>query len=99
MASSTSTTNTHHNRGLRVLCIDGGGVRGLVPLHLLLNLTTRTNKEPHQLFDLVCGSGSGGILALLLGLLKVPVDECAKLFEELCKKVFEEGWSVRETDS
>src|SRR5262249_51896228 len=61
------------NHGLRVLSIDGGGVRGHVPLRVLQNLKRRTGKEPHQLFDLVCGSGSGGILALLVGLLKVPV--------------------------
>ena len=81
-----------NSRGLRLLCLDGGGVRGLVQLSVLRNLKRRTNKEPHELFDLLCGSGTGGILAMLLGLLKVPVDECEELYEKLAKEVFEVGW-------
>src|SRR5262245_59586346 len=79
-------------RGLRLLCLDAGGVRGTVPLRILQNLKARTNKEPHELFDLICGTSSGGILAILLGVLKVPVDECVALFENLSKDVLEVGF-------
>src|SRR4051812_47834395 len=78
--------------GLRVLCLDAGGVQGLVQLRVLQALKALTGKEPHQLFDLICGSGSGGILAFMLGLLKIPVDECIRLYEKLSKEVFEAGW-------
>src|SRR4051794_22658147 len=78
--------------GLQVLCLDAGGVRGLVQLQVLQALKALTNKEPHQLFDLICGSGSGGVLAIMLGLLKIPVDECVKVYEKLSKEVFEVGW-------
>src|SRR5262245_50146359 len=77
--------------GLRALCIDGGGVRGVVALRILQNLKHRTNKEPHELFDLICGTSTGGILALLLGVLKVPVDDCMVRYETLGKDVFEVG--------
>jgi len=87
-----------HERGLRVLCLDSGGLRGLVPLAVLQNLKTRTGKEPHELFDLVCGTSTGGILAILLGLLKVPVDECVELYEKLGKEVFEVGWLSKVKD-
>src|SRR4051812_50061605 len=78
--------------GLRVLCLDAGGIRGLVQLRVLQALKALTNKEPHQLFDLICGSGSGGVLAIMLGLLKIPVDECVKVCEKLSKEVFEAAW-------
>src|SRR4051794_40051331 len=78
--------------GLRVLCLDEGGIQGVVQLRVLQALKALTNKEPHQLFDLICGSGSGGVLAIMLGLLKIPVDECVEVYEKLSKEVFEAGW-------
>src|SRR5262245_34834149 len=74
--------------GLRVLCIDNGGVRGLFALRILRDLKDRTNKEPHELFDLICGVGTGGIIALLLGVLKMPVDRCMRLCKILDQDVF-----------
>ena len=49
---------------VRVLSIDGGGMRGLIPAMLLTELEERTGKPVCQLFDLVAGTSTGGILAL-----------------------------------
>lgn len=48
----------------RVLAIDGGGVRGLVPALVLDALEQRTGQAAADLFDVVAGTSTGAILAL-----------------------------------
>jgi patatin-like phospholipase/acyl hydrolase len=47
----------------RVLAIDGGGIRGLAPIQVLDALERRAGKPLYELFDLVTGTSTGGILA------------------------------------
>jgi hypothetical protein len=49
---------------VRVLSIDGGGVRGIIPATILAELERRTKRPIAQLFDLIVGTSTGGILAL-----------------------------------
>ncbi len=51
---------------MRVLAIDGGGIRGLIPALVLAELEARTGRRVAQLFDLVAGTSTGGILACAL---------------------------------
>jgi uncharacterized protein len=53
-------------RSLRVLSIDGGGIRGIIPARLLDEIERRTRKPISALFDLIAGTSTGGILALAL---------------------------------
>jgi hypothetical protein len=46
----------------RVLSIDGGGIRGVIPAVLLDALETRSGKRISDLFDLIVGTSTGGIL-------------------------------------
>lgn len=48
----------------KILSIDGGGVRGIIPAMLLAELEAQTGKPVSELFDLVVGASTGGILAL-----------------------------------
>ncbi|AIY06309.1 patatin family protein [Planococcus sp. PAMC 21323] len=48
----------------RILSIDGGGVRGIIPAMLLAELEAQSGKPVSELFDLVVGASTGGILAL-----------------------------------
>ncbi|MBD2042875.1 patatin-like phospholipase family protein [Microcoleus sp. FACHB-672] len=48
----------------KVLSIDGGGIRGIMPALILAEIEKRTGKRISQLFDLVAGTSTGGILAL-----------------------------------
>ena len=70
--------------------MDGGGFRGLGALHIINHLTKETNQKPWEIFDMMCGSSAGGLIAILLGRLKL---DCAtaitiykKLTESFCGK-------------
>lgn len=53
---------------IRVLSIDGGGVRGLIPALVLSKLEKLTGRSIAGLFDLIAGTSTGGILALGLAM-------------------------------
>ncbi|MGZ4390800.1 MAG: CBASS cGAMP-activated phospholipase [Gaiellaceae bacterium] len=57
--NSTSST-----RLLRVLALDGGGIRGVIPATLLAEIEWRCGKRIGEMFDLIAGTSTGGILAL-----------------------------------
>lgn len=62
--SPISVGPTGHGACIRVLAIDGGGVRGLVPALLLERIEQRTERPIAALFDLIVGTSTGSILAL-----------------------------------
>ncbi|KAK9525629.1 hypothetical protein VZT92_016316 [Zoarces viviparus] len=95
-------------RGIRVLAIDGGGTRGLLALQTLQKLQNLTGKRIHQLFDYICGVSTGAILAFMLGIFQIPVEECEEMYRKLGSDVFKQnvivgtvkmGWSHAFYDS
>jgi uncharacterized protein len=48
----------------KILSIDGGGIRGIIPAKILAEIEERTQKPICELFDLIAGTSTGGILAL-----------------------------------
>jgi len=55
------------DKPIHVLSIDGGGVRGIIPAEILDYITSQTKLAVHEMFDLVAGTSTGGIIALGLG--------------------------------
>jgi len=49
---------------VRVLSIDGGGIRGYIPALVLAELERRADRPIASLFDLVVGTSTGGIIAI-----------------------------------
>ncbi|KAF0029655.1 calcium-independent phospholipase A2-gamma [Scophthalmus maximus] len=95
-------------RGIRVLAIDGGGTRGLLALQTLQKLQDMTGKQVHQLFDYICGVSTGAILAFMLGIFQIPLEECEEMYRKLGSDVFKQnvivgtvkmGWSHAFYDS
>jgi patatin-like phospholipase/acyl hydrolase len=52
------------SRVIKVLSIDGGGIRGIIPAIVLSFIERNTGQPICQLFDLIAGTSTGGILAL-----------------------------------
>ena len=57
---------------IKILSIDGGGIRGIVPAVVLAEIERRTGRPIADLFDLIAGTSAGGILALGLSIPKNP---------------------------
>ncbi|HKV28174.1 MAG TPA: CBASS cGAMP-activated phospholipase [Candidatus Acidoferrales bacterium] len=51
-------------KSIKVLAIDGGGIRGIIPAVILGELQERFGQDLWQAFDLIAGTSTGGIIAL-----------------------------------
>ncbi|KAF2468373.1 FabD/lysophospholipase-like protein [Lindgomyces ingoldianus] len=80
-------------KDLRLLALDGGGVRGLSSLMILQQLMETVNPDappkPCDYFDMIGGTSTGGLLAIMLGRLKMGIDECISAYLSLSDHVFQ----------
>jgi uncharacterized protein len=75
---------------MRVLSIDGGGIRGLIPALVLTELERRSGRRVFELFDLIAGTSTGGILACALCAPQpLPAAELVALYEDEGPKIFD----------
>ncbi|KAE9966186.1 hypothetical protein EG328_009102 [Venturia inaequalis] len=78
---------------LRLLALDGGGVRGLSSLMILERLIETINPDsppkPCDYFDMIGGTSTGGLIAIMLGRLKMSIDEAIDAYLSLSDRVFE----------
>jgi patatin-like phospholipase/acyl hydrolase len=75
-------------RGVRILAMDGGGMRGLATIEMVRALERTVGMRVSDSFDLICGTSSGGILATGLGIMEFTTDECEALYRNLGVQVF-----------
>lgn len=54
------------NKKFRILSIDGGGLRGIIPLQVIKQIEEITGEPIHKSFDLIAGTSTGGLLASAL---------------------------------
>ena len=48
----------------KILCIDGGGIKGLFSAQILAKFEEVYDTKISEQFDLICGTSTGGIIAL-----------------------------------
>lgn len=77
-------------QGLRILSMDGGGMKGLATVQMLRKIEQGTGKRIHEIFDLICGTSTGGMLAIALGIKHLSLDHCEEIYKKLGKLVFAE---------
>jgi patatin-like phospholipase/acyl hydrolase len=89
----------------RVLSIDGGGIRGIIPAMVLDTLEQQTGKPIYQLFDLIAGTSTGGILSLGMTRpaedgsgAKFRAEQLVELYEEHGKRIFTRKQAVPLTE-
>ncbi|KAI9866792.1 MAG: hypothetical protein M1813_000734 [Trichoglossum hirsutum] len=96
--AQASSSAASGETGLCLLSLDGGGVRGLSTLHILKTLMAKVNSQrlsngqkpvkPCQLFDLIGGTSTGGLIGIMLGRLEMDVDECIAVYTNLMGSIF-----------
>jgi patatin-like phospholipase/acyl hydrolase len=75
---------------MRVLSIDGGGIRGIIPALVLAEIERRSDKRVWELFDLIAGTSTGGILACALCAPDpLPAEQLVGLYEEEGPQIFD----------
>jgi len=104
MSANGSVRRVDTTKGppLRILSLDGGGVRGFSMLILLQELMHRTYVEIHgnaptadqipkpcDHFDLIGGTGTGGLIAIMLGRMRMDLETCKTVYTRMTRKVFE----------
>ncbi|KAK1071777.1 hypothetical protein LTR74_003149 [Friedmanniomyces endolithicus] len=97
-----STAMVKSGGGLRVLSLDGGGVKGLLAVPVLDALMDRVHRletpmspeapRPCDVFDIICVTSTGGLLAIMLGRLRMDLPTCKKAYCELSKHIFRTSW-------
>jgi patatin-like phospholipase/acyl hydrolase len=76
--------------GVRVLAIDGGGIRGLIPALVLTELERRAGRRIFEMFDLIAGTSTGGILACAVCAPDpLPASNLVELYTEEGPKIFD----------
>lgn len=74
-------------KGGRLLCLDGGGIRGLILVQILLEMENIVQKPIQHCFDWIAGTSTGGILALALSTGKT-LKECLCLYFRMKEYAF-----------
>lgn len=84
------------DRPFKILSIDGGGIRGVLPAKVLADLEERYlgGESIGAYFDLIAGTSTGGIIALGLSIGKRAHD-ILKLYETNASSIFPENWWQR----
>src|SRR4051812_25329726 len=83
---------------MRVLAIDGGGIRGLIPALVLAEIERRTGRRIATLVDFIAGTSTGAILACALGKPEpLPASAVASLYLEEGPRIFDRSLLKRIT--
>jgi predicted acylesterase/phospholipase RssA len=85
---------------VRVLAIDGGGIRGLIPALVLAEIERRSGRPAGQLFDLVAGTSTGAIIACALTRPDpLPAEEIAQIYVDEGPRIFDRSLLKRITSA
>ncbi len=78
----------------RILCIDGGGILGLIPALILAEIETRAGVLAGRLFDLVAGTSTGGIITCAAAA-GIQAQHVADLYRQRGRQIFSRSWGHR----
>jgi patatin-like phospholipase/acyl hydrolase len=102
-----NTMRLAQTKPYHVLSIDGGGVRGIIPATILAEIEKRCQRPSCELFELIAGTSTGGIIATAL---VCPADDgkqpkfsaqfIATGYEKMATKIFyrSDEWIAKTLD-
>lgn len=73
-----------------LLSIDGGGIRGIIPVLLLIKLEKETGKLTREIFDFVAGTSTGAIIAGALAA-GIPAERILKIYTNRAYEIFQKS--------
>ena len=71
----------------KILCIDGGGIKGLFSAQVLAEFEEAFKTKTSEHFDLVCGTSTGGIIALGVAA-GVPMSQVVDFYKNKGPEIF-----------
>jgi patatin-like phospholipase/acyl hydrolase len=71
----------------RILSIDGGGIRGIIPASTLVGLEQQLNKPVRDCFDYIAGTSTGALIAAALAA-GVPATRVLDIYTQRSKEIF-----------
>ncbi|WP_265032402.1 patatin-like phospholipase family protein [Wolbachia endosymbiont (group B) of Apotomis turbidana] len=78
-----------------ILSVDGGGIRGIIPAIILAEIESRTKKPISQIFDLMAGTSTGGIIVAGLcksNKLQYSANDLVELYQEYGAYIFQSSF-------
>ncbi|MCE3230142.1 MAG: patatin [Alphaproteobacteria bacterium] len=93
---SSQPSSQPQKKLIKILSIDGGGIRGIIPALVLKSLEEKLKNKKHlaECFDVMAGTSTGGIIILFLnapgpdGKPKFNASELVKVYQNFGRKVF-----------
>ncbi|KAK4170204.1 putative calcium-independent phospholipase A2-gamma [Cladorrhinum sp. PSN259] len=81
---------------LNLLSFDGGGVRGVSSLVILHEIMIKIQKQygladipkPCDIFHMIAGTSTGGLIAIMLGRLRMSTEEALREYDTCAAKIF-----------
>ena len=58
-------------------------MKGLATVKMLKEIEKGTGKQIHEIFDLICGTSTGGMLAVALGIKSLTLEKCEEIYKNL----------------
>lgn len=103
LTMAADTGEQSNAKDLCLLSLDGGGVRGLSSLMILNRIMECLRPEdpprPCDVFDMIGGTSTGGLIAIMLGRLRMTAKEAIDAYLKLSPKIFTKkrsrlGWNL-----
>jgi patatin-like phospholipase/acyl hydrolase len=91
---------------VRILAVDGGGIRGIVPATVLVELQRRLPRPIVEYFDVVAGTSTGGLVASAVcapsesGGPRYTAEQILEFYLQDCRQIFQRSawWTLRSLD-
>ena len=94
----TATESWQRAGVVKILAIDGGGARGIIPAVFIAEIERRCGRPAHEIFDVVAGTSTGAFISLLITHAQRPYtgEGLVKLYEERAHDFFSRSllWSL-----
>jgi patatin-like phospholipase/acyl hydrolase len=82
----------------RILCLDGGGAKGIYTLGVLKEIEAMIQRGLHERFDLVFGTSTGAIIAALVCIGR-PIDEIHELYKTRVTEIMRHWLPTRKSNA